>query len=945
MHASRRRAAACLLLLLALAALRPAARAEPAPAPWPQEMGDVPADSRMTWGRLENGLRYVIRHNAEPQGRASFVLLVRTGSVHEQEDQLGYAHLVEHLLFEGTRHFPGSTLVEQMQREGVKFGADLNAFTSYTSTHYDLDLPDARPARIAWGLDIMRDFADGGIFDATRLKQELKVIESERRDRETAQTLQADRFQAFLLPDSLLPRRSPIGSPRILEQATPERAAQFYHRWYRPDRMTVIAVGDFPPELMEKMIREKFATMEAGGPPPAEPDLHSFAGTGQLTAQYFPSTSDGGVSVMLCNVNPRAADHDTVAGRRSEIVRLVGAGILQARLSDIARAAPLEYGPTQVTQQDYINIASYGQIQMDSTPQYWRRTLRVAEQELRRAVLHGFTPAEIQTQTARLRAYFHEAIETEPTWPSEGIAQQLRGQLEQDRVYTSAEAAWKLAQSAIEPLGPEAVAAQFNQDWGNGSRRIAVMGTRRLKLDPADIVAAYKESAQGLVLTHEQAKPAEFEYTNFGRAGEIKQRDFTANIAVHSLRFANGVRLNLKQTDYEAGRIYLRLRLGRGLAQEPGYLPGLGQLTGIAYSFGGVMRHTPAELERILAGKALSLQFSVAEDAFYFDGYADRDSLDMLFQLCTAYLTDPAYRLAGFQTAMGLVQSQYQQASRDPVQYVRAYAPVLVSGGDSRYGFAPPAKIFDRNPGQIQQWLQPVLQQGPVEIGLAGDLDVESTIAAAARTFGTLPARQTPAPVDLKRRPAYPSVPVNRTWRIPSPEKKAMVRVHWPGTDDNDFHVQRRLNILAAILTDRLRVKLRVELGATYAPQAESWGSRVYPGYGYLFADVVTAPGLAGKVAELVRGIAADLAAKGITPDEFERARQPVIATLKQHLRNNSYWLWYILTYLQEDPAVATLPLTRSEDYSAITLAELEDLAKTHLRPDRACTVISIGKE
>ena len=320
---------------------------------------------------------------------------------------------------------------------------------------------------------------------------------------------------------------------------------------------------------------------------------------------------------------------------------------------------------------------------------------------------------------------------------------------------------------------------------------------------------------------------------------------------MHSLRFANGVRLNVKQTDYEAGRIYLRLRLGRGLAQEPGYLPGLGQLAGTAYSVGGVVRHTNNELERILAGKALGLQFSVAEDGFYFDGYADRDSLDMLFQLCTAYLTDPAFRLAGFQTAMGQVQSQYQQAARDPVQYIRAYAPVLLAGGDTRYGFAPPGKTFDRNPAQIQQWLQPILRQAPIEIGLAGDLDIESTIAAAARTFGTLPARQPPALPDPARRPVYPAAPVNRTWKIPSPEKKAMVRVHWPGTDDNDFHVQRRLNILAAILADRLRVKLRVELGATYAPQAESWGSRVYPGYGYVFADVVTAPRQAEKVAQL----------------------------------------------------------------------------------------------
>nr|MBA2271220.1 insulinase family protein [Chthoniobacterales bacterium] len=222
------------------------------------------------------------------------------------------------------------------------------------------------------------------------------------------------------------------------------------------------------------------------------------------------------------------------------------------------------------------------------------------------------------------------------------------------------------------------------------------------------------------------------------------------------------------------------------------------------------------------------------------------------------------------------------------------------------------------------------------EVALSGDLDVEAAIAAAAKTIGALPPRgQKPALPDLKKL-SFPEPPFAKNYTIDSAIPKGALLLYWPSDDGIDVRRTRRLNLLAAILNDRLRLKVREEIGGTYSPRAGSNASDTFPGYGYVSASIDVDPPAAGKMADLVANIADDLAQNGVTADELERARLPLLTALRETLRSNSYWLSSVLARAQEKPEVLEWARNRIADTESITKEELSALAQKYLGSDRA---------
>ncbi|HVU17307.1 MAG TPA: insulinase family protein [Candidatus Didemnitutus sp.] len=896
--------------------------------PWPHEHSDVPPDPRVTWGRLDNGVRYAVRENHEPKGRVYLILRVHAGSLHERDDQLGYAHFVEHMLFNGTRRYPGATLVEELQREGLEFGADSSAFTNTDTTFYNLDLPGNSEDRIARGLGVLREFADGGLFDKAYIKSERGVIESERRTRETTATPASEELDHFLFPDSRMSRRLPIGTTASVEAATAPRLLEFYRTWYRPSRMTVIAVGDAPAALLARLVTDAFATLQ-----PAitaelpEPVAGPFAADGGTRARYIRSPVEGGLTSMIYAIHPARAGGDTVANRRQQVQEAAGFWILNERLQDIIRANPVEFGQAQASWQPFRSDISLSLVRIDSRAALWRRGLRTGEQELRRALDFGFTHTEVAEQIDRFRNFYLEAIRMDPTSASGTIAHSIRASLDGDAVFSSAQTNWDLVADTVSHLQPDSCSEQFRSAWSPSNRRLALIGPKSVRLDEKGILSAYEESRAGFLSAQADAPAVPFDYTDFGPPGAVARRNHVEAIDTESVEFANRSRLNVKRTDFEAGRIYLRARFGRGLAGQPYALPGLGMLATSLVTHSGLMRHDVNELRRILAGTPVSLDFEVQEDACYFNGVADPASLETLFRLLAAYLTEPAYRFSAYQRSVGEIQYYYAEMAHDPVSYLHAVSPLFLADGNVRYGSPRIEDTLSRSPQQVQQWLDPQLR-GDLEVGLVGDLDPEAAIAIAGRTIGALPLRLPAPALDENHRPRFPVKPVHQVFKVDTPESKAVVQVSWPGTDDANFHRDRRIAVLGEIINDRLRVKLREEQGITYAPTADSWGSALWPGYGYLYVEVIVAPRQVDRTADLIRRIADDIRQHGITDDEFNRAREPRLATLSQDLRKNPYWLYHVLDRLQERPDVAQMPLTREDDYRRMTRADIEATAR-----------------
>src|SRR5262245_39571178 len=231
----------------------------------------IPVDPLIREGHLPNGMQYYVRANGQPRGRAELRLVVNAGSVLEEDDQRGLAHFVEHMAFNGTEHFPGQDVVAFIQALGMRFGAHVNAHTSFDETVYQLQIPTDRPAVIDRSLLIMEDWAHNVSFDPEAVDKERGVVLEEWRQGLGAASRLRDAQMPILLKGARYADRSPIGRPEIIQRVTPAALRRFYTDWYRPDLMAVIAVGDFDPAVVTSMIDAHFRPIPAVAAPKPRP--------------------------------------------------------------------------------------------------------------------------------------------------------------------------------------------------------------------------------------------------------------------------------------------------------------------------------------------------------------------------------------------------------------------------------------------------------------------------------------------------------------------------------------------------------------------------------------------------------------------------------------------------------------------------------------------------
>ncbi len=901
---------------------------------------DLRPDPAARFGALPSGLRYIILPNAEPRERVSLRLIVQAGAFMETESQRGLAHFLEHMAFKGSTHYPPGTLIEFFQRMGMGFGNDTNAYTGFDQTVYMIELPDNGEGSLAEGLRVLADYAGGMLIQDDQLEPERGVIMAEERTRDTVGFRALVAELNFLYPDTLLPHRLPIGLMDVVRTAPREEFVDFYDTWYRPELMTVLVVGDVTPEVIEPLLRSGFEGLTARAPARPQPDLGTIVPFEGLRVRHHHEPEAVATTVAIHAVERREREPDTTTRRLSDLPRSVAINIINRRLSSLAKTetAPFSGGSASVSQG--YGLYRTSSIRLTAKPGLWAESLAVAEQELRRALEHGFQPAELREVTAAFRNSLEQAVRTAPTRRSGALATTLISGVVNDTVFTHPADNLALLGPALDAITPEDCLAALREVWTAPGRHVLVSGETVIPGDAAAAITAVYTAAQAVAVSAPPAiEETAFAYTDFGPAGKITRREHVADLDLTLVTFANGVRLNLKPTDFEAGRVQVSARFGRGRLIEPADRRGLAWLAGNTFTAGGLGRHSSDDLRRILAGRNVGVGFSVAADAFALGGSTTAQDLPLQLQLMGAYLTDPGYRAEAMRQAKQGIAQMYRGFNHTPDGPLMLEVQSLLAGGDHRFGLPAQAQMEQLTLEDVRAWLAGELAQGAIEIALVGDFELEAAIAAVARTFGALPPRAAPSDDESLRRLSLPEEPFDLTYRVVTEIPKGQITLYWRTTDGRDVQTARRLNLLGSVLRDRLRVKIRNELGGAYSPGAGSNTSDVYPGYGWMQAGVTVDPEQAAHIREAVVQIAAELQRDGVTAEELERAKLPQLTGIRESVRTNGYWLGSVLSRAQEKPEVLDWARTRLADVESITAEELSAFAREYLGADRAFRV------
>jgi len=909
---------------------------------WPHKTGDLQPDPKLFFGRLDNGLRYVLLPNREPRDRVSLHLNVQAGSLNESEDQRGLAHFLEHLLFCGSTHFPPGELVKYFQKIGMQFGPDANAHTGFQETVYDVLLPDGKPASLAQGLLVLSDYAQGAQLLPTEVARESKVILSEMRARDTTAYRILDASFQFEFAGTQVAQRLPIGLEDIIKRATSQELKNFYDTWYRPETMILVIVGDFSRGTVIPLIEKYFSAMTARAAPLPEPEIGVLTHTGVKTF-YHHEKEAGKTTVSIETLRQRAPAPDTSAAQRKIVIQNVADQIVQNRLDRVIAKGTAPFTTARIGSGLYLQRFDYAELTAESSPEQWAATLAFMEKTLRQVIQFGFTAGELQRVKKDYLADLEVAVTKADTRDSQALARQIIGHLNNGRVFQSPTQRLQLLQPILTALTPQEVHQAMKQTWADDQRLILVTGN--VVLDAPGIVPeqaileVYHQSAQVAVSAPEALELAVFPYLpEPQQSGKIVSRVTHDDLGITQIQFANGVYLNFKQTAFKANEVQATLSFGRGRMSQPASQPGLTELSEAVVNASGLGALDKEALNQALAGSNTEVTFDIAEDHFAFKGQTVSKNVERLFQLFYAHLLDPAFRPEALALSTRRLEQQYESYHGSVEGTLRLAGDRFLAGGDRRFGFPRPSEWEQLTLEQVQAWVGRALASESLELSVVGDCDLDVIAALASRYFGTLESR--PA-WQTRPRLSTPRFPVSQTRKIEVPTKipRGLVVVAYLTNDFWDIHRTRRLSVLAEVVSDRLRIGIREKRGASYSPFAFNRPSRTYTGYGLFQNYIQVDPDAAEMVVQAVKAIIEDLLKQGIADEELRRAVDPVLTGLKDLRRSNAYWLNSVMTNASRHPQQIEWSRSMLDDYAAVTSAELMGLAQQYLHSERAAVV------
>ncbi|MEO0795681.1 MAG: insulinase family protein [Verrucomicrobiota bacterium] len=898
----------------------------------PAQPGSLPTDPNVVTGQLDNGLEWAIMPNNEPPGRVSLRLLVRAGSLQETEAQRGLAHFLEHMAFNGSENYPPGELIEFLQRLGMSFGADTNAHTSFDETVYKLELPENSAEMIDEGLQVLRDYAGGLLLREEEIEKERGVILSEKRDRDSVGYRTFVAYWEFLFPEARMPERFPIGIEEVIENADRDEFVDFYKTWYRSDNMAVVIVGDVDPKTAAKDIEKMFGDLPVVDKDLPTIDLGTIAKP-ELATRLHSEPEAPATEVALMTLKEHHGLPDSKVVRMRDIMTSAANRMVSRRLEKLSKAeeAPFKTGSAYFF--DYLNFFELGGIEVNCQPDQWEEALTVIEQELRRAIEHGFTDAEVAEVKAKMLNEYEKAVKAAPTRKSRDLSAGIVDSMSNKLVFTAPEADLEIAREALSTLSPVTAQRSLSNLWKDGGRFVFVSGNLELDNPDAALSGVYKKSAGVAVEPPTAEAELEWPYSNFGEAGVVVSETEAPDIGVKQAVFANNVHLNFKQTDFEANSIQVYVRFGGGNLQMDPSQKGLATFANLAFTAGGLEALSIDELERVLAGQSVGVGFSVAEDHFALSGGTTPKDFRRQLELVAAYLTAPGYR----EEAARLAAKSYEEMAikvEKTVEGVWGYRVASYLAGDNfRFGFPTEEEFSAQDMSKLKGWLKQPLTSDFLEISIVGEIDYETAKTVVADTLGALPKRADKADLFKAERKGveFPTTTEEQLFTFESDIPRAMAAVLWPTTDFWDIERTRRLNVLASIFRDRLRLEVREKLGEGYSPYARNESSDTFDGYGYMFGLNFADPAKVESVAEIIRNLGIGVGEGNITQDELDRAVLPIQKFVEEYVRKNSYWLGRVLSGSSTFPQQLDWARTLATDYGTVSLDEVNALATEYL--------------
>lgn len=941
-----------LLFSTALAPIRVEAQQATPPAPvaavpmskvdtsaWLYEGSDIPPDKGWQFGTLENGLRYAVRKNGVPPGQVAIRVRVDVGSLMEGDNERGYAHFLEHLLFRGSKYVKDGEAKRVWQRLGAMFGSDSNAQTTPTNTVYQLDLPNATPQGLEESIKILSGMVQEPTLDQATIDTEKLVVMAEQRDSAGPQQRLADATRQHVFAGQRVAERSPIGTPQTLGAATAQSISTFHKRWYRPDRVVIAIAGDGDPAVYAQLINKYFGQWQNQGGQPEVPSFGDPAPKAPVARIDVEPTQP--ISISYYVMRPWRQVTDNIKYTQGLYMEQLAAEIINRRLRHHARNGG-SYLSADVSVDKLYRSAGMTGVTVVPIGDDWETALTDVRAVIADAVAKAPSQADIDREIAYMDAYHTREVENQQNEAGATQVDSIMRAVDIRETMTDPTNQRWLMRS-IKPLATPETMLKYTRDLFKGT------ATRVMLASPKPVDGGVQKLTK---LSTQKVKPnkdgrlpeSNAKMSDLPALGTASQVVMETKIPIfedmYALGLSNGTRVIVNNNDAEPNKIRVNVRFGGGRKAVSPTATNLLWTGPYGLIAGGVGKLDLNDVDQLTNGRQMDYQFDVNDDAFEFTAetsptdFADQMKLIAAMMNHQGWKPEPVSRMK----ASELLSFEAQRSS--PMEVIQREMEGALRGGDKRWTPPTQDEVKALTPESFKAFWQPLLAEGPVEVQIFGDLKTVDYKKILNETIGALPERQ--AKPNLAYAASVPLQPNTKpkVFTHKGDEDQAAAVLAWPtGGGLTNIKQGRGLEVLAAIFSDRLFDRMRQEAGASYAPQViNEWPETMNNG-GTVSAASLLEPNDVNRFFEISKQIAQELATKPVSEDELQRAVGPLKERIIRSSSGNMFWM-YQLEGATQDPEHFVALSRYIKDIEDVTVVEIQQLAKQYLKPGGSWSMV-----
>jgi len=904
----------------------------------------LPVDPLVTVGTLPNGMRFYVRQNAEPRNRAELRLVVRAGSVLEDDDQQGLAHFTEHMAFNGTRHFAKQQLVDYLEGVGMRMGPDLNAYTSFDETVYMLQIPTDTPSVVRTAFQVLEDWAHQVTFEGDEVDKERGVVIEEWRLGQGAGARLRDQQFPIIFKDSRYAERLPIGKKEILEAFPHDAVRRFYRDWYRPDLQAVIAVGDFDPAAIEALIREHLGRVPARPDPRTRPAYDVPDHAEPLFAIATDKEATGTSVSVLFKQAPR--DHSTHAAYRQDIVEGLFSAMLNARLFELSQQADPPFLGGSGGRGRLIGAKEVFSLGASVREGGVVRGLDALLTEAERVAQFGFTTNELERATTRrLRGLERSFAERGKTDSRVHASEYIRAFLQHEPI-PGIERELSLHREYLPTITLDEV-NRLARAWITPHNRVVVVSAPEQDSVPVptpEELGAVFERVRGKAITA---------YTDTLRAGSlvatppapgrVVSEHAIPELGVTEWTLSNGIQVVLKPTDFKADEVLVQAISpgGTSLVPDERYLSASFATAIVGAS--GAGGFSAVDLQKVTAGKVARVGPSIGAYEEGVSGSASPRDLGTLFELLYLYLTSPRLDSGAVAAMRARLETFARNRGASPEAHFSDTLQVTMSQASPRSWPLTPERVARMDPRDALEFYRDrFADMGDFTFFFVGNLQPDSLKPLVETWLGALPAHgREETWVDRGIRP--PAGVVRKTVRK-GLEPRARTQFIFTGGFEDSHENRYVLRSMGEALQIRLREVLREDMGGVYGVGVGASSSTrpdtscsVSLGFG---SDPARLEELVDSAFAVIRSFQETGPSDSIVQKVQEAQRRQRETSLRQ----NGYWMGQLVAYRRQNLDPRNL-LEFEARIAGLTAAKIRDAARRYIRMDNYVRVTLVPEQ